>query len=97
MQPQITSVILETSLKQFVCITLCICNVKYQLFIFSQAQFMDVICVNRYYGWYHSSGHPETIQESLSYELNQWYNMHKKPIIMTEYGASSVAGIHEVK
>ena len=57
---------------------------------------MDVICLNRYYGWYQNSGHPETIRSGLSYELDQWYAAHKKPIIITEYGAGSVAGIHEV-
>lgn len=57
---------------------------------------MDVICLNRYYGWYQNSGHPETIGSGLSYELEQWYGVRKKPIVITEYGAGSVAGIHEV-
>ena len=57
---------------------------------------MDVICINRYFGWYSNPGHLETIQPSFSDELDQWYAIHKKPMMITEYGAGAIAGIHEV-
>jgi len=56
---------------------------------------MDVIAINKYYGWYYDPGHPETIPTRLSYNLDQWYALHHKPIMLTEYGAGTVAGIHE--
>ena len=57
---------------------------------------MDVISINRYFGWYSNGGHPETVQPAFSYNLDQWYSTHKKPMLITEYGAGAVAGIHEV-
>ena len=57
---------------------------------------MDVIAINRYYGWYYDPGHPETIPTRLAYNLDQWYDVHHKPIMITEYGAGTVSGIHEV-
>ena len=62
-----------------------------------QTQFMDVVCLNRYFGWYRDGGHPETIGTAMTFDLEQWYKKHKKPIIITEYGAGAVAGIHEVR
>lgn len=57
---------------------------------------MDVISINRYYAWYKDAGHIETIKTAFSYDLDQWYATHKKPMLITEYGAGAVAGIHEV-
>lgn len=64
--------------------------------ILRQTQYMDVISINRYFGWYLNAGHLETIQPSFSYDLDQWYATHKKPMLITEYGAGAIAGIHEV-
>lgn len=58
-------------------------------------KYMDVICLNKYYGWYRDPGHPESVDWLLPNELNNWHNYHKKPIIITEYGAEALAGIHE--
>ncbi len=57
---------------------------------------MDVIAINRYYGWYNASGHTEVIHSLLSIDLNNWYSTHGKPMLITEYGAGSIAGMHEV-
>ena len=57
---------------------------------------MDVICINRYYGWYQDQGHPEAITMGLSYELSLWYAKHGKPMMITEYGAGTIAGFHKV-
>ena len=61
-----------------------------------QAQYVDVLCINRYYGWYHDTGHLETIPFQLTYELEQWYKTFKKPLIVTEYGADTIPGLHTV-
>ncbi|XP_070573100.1 beta-glucuronidase-like isoform X2 [Ptychodera flava] len=57
-------------------------------------EFCDVICLNSYYGWYSDTGHTEVIQLQLEYNLRQWFKKRNKPIIQTEYGAGSIAGIH---
>lgn len=54
----------------------------------------DVICLNRYYGWYHGLGDLEEAEALLERELRGWQGKHGKPIIMTEYGADTLAGLH---
>ncbi|KAJ4445543.1 hypothetical protein ANN_12223 [Periplaneta americana] len=57
-------------------------------------QFMDVVCVNRYPAWYSDSGHTDLIQRQVKYELTLWHLMFNKPVLVTEYGAGSVVGMH---
>ncbi|TRW44480.1 beta-glucuronidase [Georgenia yuyongxinii] len=59
------------------------------------AQYSDVIMINRYYGWYSDSGDLEAAEAALEAELHQW-DAHGKPILMTEYGADTVAGLHDL-
>ncbi|XP_055993627.1 beta-glucuronidase isoform X2 [Sorex fumeus] len=59
------------------------------------APFVDVICVNSYYSWYHDFGHLEVIQLQLASEFENWYKTYQKPIIQSEYGAESIAGLHQ--
>ena len=58
-------------------------------------QFMDVVMINRYYGWYSDSGHPEVVPYQLSYDLDNWYQVWKKPIVVSEYGAGTIDRLHE--
>lgn len=60
------------------------------------AQHTDVLCINRYYGWYSDIGHIEVIDLQLKYDLINWHKKFNKPVIMTEYGADTVAGLHVV-
>ncbi len=53
----------------------------------------DVICLNRYYGWYIYGGDLKAAQQALSLELSYWENLGK-PVMLTEYGADTVAGLH---
>jgi len=55
---------------------------------------VDWIGVNRYYGWYHDCGDLESIVPNLTAELRAWWNRYGKPIVMTEYGADAIAGLH---
>ncbi|PVD31514.1 hypothetical protein C0Q70_06927 [Pomacea canaliculata] len=59
------------------------------------AQFVDVISINRYYGWYSDTGHAEVILLQLSTELEAWRARHRKPIIISEYGADTIPGLHQ--
>jgi beta-glucuronidase len=56
----------------------------------------DVLCLNRYYGWYVDTGDLEAAEVHLEAELRGWETMYGKPMIMTEYGADTVAGQHSV-
>ncbi|XP_050002257.1 beta-glucuronidase isoform X1 [Alexandromys fortis] len=59
------------------------------------APYVDVVCVNSYFSWYHDSGHLEVIQPQLKSQFENWYKTHKKPIIQSEYGADTIAGFHQ--
>ncbi len=55
----------------------------------------DVICLNRYYGWYVYGGDLEAAKQALKIELDYWQKL-SKPLMFTEYGADTVAGLHAV-
>lgn len=58
---------------------------------------VDVLAFNRYYGWYEYPGDLEVAEVMLRKELEGWKKRYPdKPMMMTEYGADTVAGIHEV-
>lgn len=54
----------------------------------------DVISLNRYYGWYELGGRLEEAREKLSEHLDQCYKKLNKPIMITEFGADAVSGMH---
>lgn len=57
---------------------------------------VDVLCLNRYYGWYSQSGDLESAKIALRAELEGWNKRCPgKPIMFTEYGADTVAGLHD--
>lgn len=57
---------------------------------------VDVLCLNRYYGWYVAGGDLEEAKRMLQEELNGWEKRcPNKPIMFTEYGADTVAGMHD--
>ena len=53
----------------------------------------DLVCVNRYYGWYAGGGDLESAERELEAELRAWAR-HGKPIVVTEFGADALAGLH---
>lgn len=59
------------------------------------AGYSDVVMINRYYGWYADSGDLAAAESALADELAQW-SEHGKPILMTEYGADTIAGLHDL-
>ena len=56
----------------------------------------DVLMLNRYYGWYVDTGDLPAAERGLETELNAWVEKHNKPIIITEYGADTLAGLHTI-
>jgi beta-glucuronidase len=55
---------------------------------------LDVLTLNRYYGWYLFPGQLEAGLEALSAELDAIYARYRKPLILTEFGADTLAGWH---
>ena len=56
---------------------------------------MDVICINRYYGWYIFGGDLVSAKQAMDNEMRFWADKNK-PVIITEYGADAVAGMHNI-
>ena len=54
----------------------------------------DVVCINRYWGWYTNQGDIKTGAKLLSDELDELYSKLKKPIVITEFGADTFPGMH---
>jgi beta-glucuronidase len=57
-------------------------------------EFLDFICLNRYYGWYTDPGDLDLGCQKLSMELDALHTRYQKPIILTEFGADTLAGCH---
>jgi beta-glucuronidase len=54
----------------------------------------DVVCMNRYWGWYLMGGELDKAFVALEQELDAVSEQWRKPIIMTEFGADTMAGMH---
>src|SRR4051794_29752660 len=55
----------------------------------------DVLLLNRYFGWYVFTGDLVAAEHALEAELREWAQ-RGKPIVMTEYGADTQAGLHSL-
>jgi beta-glucuronidase len=60
------------------------------------APLVDVICLNRYWGWYEDHADLDNAKIHLEAELKGWTDKYNVPIIITEYGADTVAGAHSI-
>ena len=60
------------------------------------AELADVIMVNRYYGWYTNLADLAGAEAVLEGELRHWAAQHGKPIIISEYGADTLPGLHAI-
>jgi beta-glucuronidase len=57
---------------------------------------VDVLALNRYYGWYAQGGRLQEAKAALRAELEGWQRVRPgKPIMFTEYGADTIAGLHD--
>jgi beta-glucuronidase len=60
------------------------------------APLADVICLNRYWGWYEDHFDLSNARLHLAKELTGWTEKYNVPIIITEYGADTLAGGHSI-
>jgi beta-glucuronidase len=54
----------------------------------------DVTSINRYYGWYSLGGRLDQAAAALGQELDALHQRLGKPILITEFGADTLAGSH---
>ncbi|MFC3996246.1 beta-glucuronidase [Nocardiopsis sediminis] len=60
------------------------------------ADLFDVVCLNRYFGWYADTGDLGAAEAHLEEELRGWAAAYDKPIVFTEYGVDTLSGLHSV-
>ncbi len=74
-------------------VTFVCCQNNYEKDIVTRT--MDVVCLNRYYGWYNLSGDLEAASYAwVILELDFWEKIGK-PVMMTEYGADTLAVVEK--
>jgi beta-glucuronidase len=57
-------------------------------------KYSDFISINRYWGWYEVPGDMEKAGEMLEKEMINLFEKYQKPIMLTEFGADTVEGLH---
>ena len=60
------------------------------------APLADVICLNRYWGWYEDHSDLANAQLHFEGELTGWTEKYSVPFVITEYGADTLAGGHSI-
>ncbi len=59
-------------------------------------EFSDILSINRYYGWYEFPGRIEHGVAVLERELDLLHQKYEKPVLMTEFGADTIPGLHSI-
>jgi len=54
----------------------------------------DLICVNRYPAWYGEFGDIGAIKGILKKNFDDYWERFKKPILLSEFGADAITGLH---
>lgn len=57
-------------------------------------EFCNVVCLNRYYGWYSEGGQLDRAMSKLSSELDELHDKFPKPVILSEFGTDTIPGYH---
>lgn len=57
-------------------------------------KYLDLIMINRYHSWYSDTGSTEVILPLLVNDIVTAFNIYQKPIMVSEYGSDTVAGLH---
>ena len=57
---------------------------------------VDFIGLNRYFGWYDETGNIKAAEPLLKRDLEAYYEQFRKPIIMFEFGAEAIEGMHSL-
>lgn len=56
----------------------------------------DYLSLNRYYGWYENPGQIELGTKRMEEEMDLMAEKYKKPILVTEFGTDTMAGLHSI-
>ncbi|XP_031835054.1 beta-glucuronidase [Nomia melanderi] len=59
-------------------------------------EYLDVISFNRYNAWYNNPGRLDAIKNRVIGEAEAWHKKYNKPVLMSEYGADTMSGLHEL-
>ena len=54
----------------------------------------DVVCINKYYGWYIAPGQMYETLPDFEACIERFYNKFGKPMIISEFGTDAIEGIH---
>lgn len=57
-------------------------------------KYYDLICINKYYGWYLAPGQIDNTLDELSDCLDLFHIESGKGVIVAEFGADAIAGMH---
>jgi len=58
---------------------------------------LEIIGINRYFSWYEDTGDLGTVQQALVSDLVNWREKYpNKPVMVTEYGADTISGYHNL-
>lgn len=56
--------------------------------------FVDVVCLNRYHGWYSFGGQIDAGVAALDQEIETIHRLYPKPFILSEFGTDTIPGHH---
>ncbi len=59
-------------------------------------QYYDFVCINKYYGWYLGPGCIDETMCELSDCLDRFYDAFQKPVMLAEFGADAIPGVHHM-
>ncbi|KAH8300075.1 hypothetical protein KR044_009524 [Drosophila immigrans] len=57
-------------------------------------RYLDIISFNRYNAWYSNAGRMDMVTKRVIDEATAWNKKYGKPVIMSEYGADTLEGLH---
>ena len=60
------------------------------------AHLADVIGINRYHAWYSDFGDLSLIDAQIRHSITSYLDRFHKPVILTEFGADTIAGLHSL-
>jgi beta-glucuronidase len=59
------------------------------------SRYVDVIAFNEYAAWYGDAGRTEVVGPAVAWVLKEWHKTFRKPVLVAEFGADAVAGLHQ--
>ncbi|NOZ60704.1 MAG: beta-glucuronidase [Calditrichaeota bacterium] len=57
-------------------------------------KYCDIISLNRYWGWYEIPSDLDKVEKKLKAEIQKLHDKYDRPILMTEFGADTIEGLH---